>query len=561
MKRWKSIKKKKNLFQQCKRIISGEGDMQDIIAVLFKIGTAIFSSILLVFSSIAIIGLLVIGVKHYQDEQQQSSENCAGEEAITSTVNIQTSGDMQKNAKGIYGELVKNGFTSESACALLGVWQLESNLNTKSVNASSGATGLAQWLGPRLTNLQSFAKSKGKEMHDISLQVEFALKEFNDPYYAESKKAMKSKDISGAVKTFVLNYEGLSCDPSQQHLDRRTAYAQNWYGKFKGDKITSSIVSEASNGDNTIAQVDCNPGQGTAWRDKIIEVAKTQSKTQYFLGNPQVWGEKLDCSGLVQGTYERAVNIKLGRNTIAQEKDFREIPKSEAQKGDVCFWGPKGATDHVAIYDGEGGVYEMKDENLDFKHSPLKGYSKGAPTYFATLEGTKLGKQLPKDDEGGTVGGSWCWPSPSHGSFSSEQDFGPRTLAQSPWHDGLDFGSASWPSPKILACHGGKVIFAGDPGTKGIDNSYPNGLGKAVIVVRDGGYNFVYQEFSTSTSAIRVKVGDTVKAGQWIASRNTAHMHLGITKSDWVSAQAKYLTDDGTWLDPQKLIRNGMNKG
>ena len=514
--------------------------------------------------------ILIMAGGNKMMEEQKASEECNTSSEVTTTVNIQTSADMEKNAKSIWDFLISKGATPEGAAGIMGVWEYESRFDPKAVNASSGATGVAQWLGVRLTQLQSYASSKGKKVTDLGTQMEFFWKEMHDPYYKNQGvlDVLKEKDVHKACKDFLLIFEGMSQNPEQWFLTSNGAggpgryqMADRWYAKFKGDKITSSIVESASGGDSVQADIVCEPGQGTAWRDKIIEVAKTQSKTQYFLGNPQVWGSKLDCSGLVQGTYERAVNIKVGRNTIAQEKDFREIPKSEAQKGDICFWGPKGATDHVAIYDGDGGVYEMKDENLDFKHSPLKGYSKGQPTYFATLEGTELGKQLPKDDEGGSVGGSWCWPSPSNGSFSSEQDFGPRTLAVSPWHNGLDFGSASWPNPKILACHGGKVIFAGDPGTKGIDNSYPNGLGKAVIVVRDGGYNFVYQEFSTTTSSIRVKVGDTVKAGQWIASRNTAHMHLGITKSDWVAAQAKYLTDDGTWLDPQKMIRNGMKKG
>ena len=356
------------------------------------------------------------------NKMMKSQDNCQSEAQMTSTVNIQNSADMAKNAQNIYTELVKNGCSPEGACALLGCWQLESNLNPKAVNSSSGATGIAQWLGPRLTKLQTFASGKAKPHTDLGTQVEFALDELNNPYYAKTKQAIKSNDLTEAVRTVVMNYEGLSQDASQQFLGKRTQYAQNWYGKFKGDKITSSIVSSASNGDNAEAQVVCDPG-----------------------------------------------------NTE-------------------------------------------------------------------------------------TVGGSWCWPSPSHGSFASEQTFGHSSFRQGNFHDGLDFGSAAWPSNKILACHGGTVVFADDPGSVGIDNSYPNGLGKAVVVVQDGDMQFVYQEFGSSTSSIKVKKGDKVKAGQLLAIRDNAHMHLGITKKNWVEAEGHAFSNDGTWLDPQKLIQEGMNQ-
>lgn len=377
--------------------------------------------VVLFFGLACLIILMAGGNKMIEDQKAQ--ENCESEAEMTSTVNIQNSADMAKNAKNIYTELVKNGCSPEGACALLGCWQLESNLNPKAVNSSSGATGIAQWLGPRLTKLQSFASGKAKPHTDLGTQVEFALQELNDPYYAQSKKASQSNDLAGAVRTIVMNYEGLSCDPSQQFLEQRTRYAQNWYGKFKGDKITSSIVSSASDGDNAMAQVVCDP----------------------------------------EGSLE-------------------------------------------------------------------------------------------------TVGGSWCWPSPSHGSFASEQTFGYSSFRQGNFHDGLDFGSAAWPSNKILACHGGTVVFAGDPGSVGIDNSYPNGLGKAVVVVQDGDMQFVYQEFGSSTSAIKVHKGQKVKAGQLLAIRDNAHMHLGITKKNWVEAEGHAFSNDGTWLDPQKLIQEGMNK-
>ena len=96
--------------------------------------------------------------------------------------------------------------------------------------------------------------------------------------------------------------------------------------------------------------------------------------------------------------------------------------------------------------------------------------------------------------------------------------------------------------------HGGKVII----------KSYMGGLENYVVVHSDDGYNIVYQEAFSSMSNIRVNVGDVVKTGDVIGYRNTDHLHIGITKVDFNTAVGKSFTNDGTWLNPQEIIRNGI---
>ncbi|OJG56422.1 hypothetical protein RV08_GL002769 [Enterococcus mundtii] len=45
--------------------------------------------------------------------------------------------------------------------------------------------------------------------------------------------------------------------------------------------------------------------------------------------------------------------------------------------------------------------------------------------------------------------------------------------------------------------------------------------------------------------------------GDVIGIRDTEHLHLGITKKDWLQAESSAFTDDGTWLDPLKIITTG----
>ncbi|MBO0427636.1 M23 family metallopeptidase [Vagococcus fluvialis] len=153
------------------------------------------------------------------------------------------------------------------------------------------------------------------------------------------------------------------------------------------------------------------------------------------------------------------------------------------------------------------------------------------------------------------MGKYWGWPNVKAylGYYEEGQQFGftkfDRTGYGDYFHDGFDFGSAKYPDKRILAIHDGTVIYAGWA---------PRGyeaLGTVIVTRGTDGYYIVYQEFGTSTSDIKVSVGQNVKMGQVIGNRATNHMHLGITKKEWLAAQQSAFKNDGTWLDPIKIIQ------
>ena len=148
-----------------------------------------------------------------------------------------------------------------------------------------------------------------------------------------------------------------------------------------------------------------------------------------------------------------------------------------------------------------------------------------------------------------TTSGGWGWPFPDvgEGNFMQVQRFGnDGGYRQNGFHDGLDFGSVDHPGRDVHAIHGGKVTI----------KSYMGVLGN-YVVISGGGYNVVYQEAFSSASNIIVNVGDTVKVGDVIGYRDTNHLHVGVTKADFNVAVGKSFTNDGTWLDPLELIKNG----
>lgn len=149
-----------------------------------------------------------------------------------------------------------------------------------------------------------------------------------------------------------------------------------------------------------------------------------------------------------------------------------------------------------------------------------------------------------------TLTNGWGWPFPSvgEGSFSQAQRFGyDGGYRTNSFHDGLDFGSVDHPGSEVHAIHGGTVVFKG----------YMGGLGNYVVTHSTDGFNIVYQEAFSNAGQIRVNIGDKVKTGDVIGWRNTDHLHVGVTKADFYEAVKKSFTNDGTWLDPQALIKNG----
>lgn len=148
--------------------------------------------------------------------------------------------------------------------------------------------------------------------------------------------------------------------------------------------------------------------------------------------------------------------------------------------------------------------------------------------------------------------GQWGWPFksiPSTGptGYEEGQQFGVTSFQRQGgnFHDGYDFGSARY-SGDVLAIHDGTVYKVGEAG---------DGRGIRVDVKSDDGYYEIYQEAFNSLSDVSVKEGDHVSVGDKIGTLTTEHLHLGISKTEIEKAQSSAFKDDGTWLDPIKVIK------
>lgn len=167
----------------------------------------------------------------------------------------------------------------------------------------------------------------------------------------------------------------------------------------------------------------------------------------------------------------------------------------------------------------------------------------GAPISKATITAK------PADDN------SWGWPFPcGEGTFSGGQLFGVHPGGEfrtNGFHDGLDFGSVDHPGNEVHAIHGGKVTTAATWGGSEI---------KWYLVITDSsGLNVEYQEAFSSQNNITVSYGQEVHTGDVIGYRTTDHLHIGITRMDVKQAFGHAFSNDGTWLDPQAMIKSGGN--
>ena len=154
--------------------------------------------------------------------------------------------------------------------------------------------------------------------------------------------------------------------------------------------------------------------------------------------------------------------------------------------------------------------------------------------------------------------GGWAWPFPNipKGGEPTVQENG-QQFGHTGWfgrggqdfHDGFDFGASLY-NGNVLAVHPGTVHKIGAD------------LGWWYVWVQSSdGYSEVYQAGFTSRGDIFVNEGQQVNVGTPIGRVTGDHTHLGITNKNIPVAYYHGYNDDGTWLNPISVIKNGMANG
>lgn len=188
-----------------------------------------------------------------------------------------TSSKPVSNSARIWDFLKSKGFSDSAAAGVLGNIQQESSFNTGAVNPKTGAYGIGQWLGSRLTNLKKYAKSKGKSYKDLNVQMEYLYKELSGADSTTKSKlkkygglsGLKKMNVSDAVKAFENAFERSGGDS----MSKRQKYAKSNYDKYKGTS-SKDRANQAKDVDDATSTLNDLKGQSLQTTQEIQDLYK-----------------------------------------------------------------------------------------------------------------------------------------------------------------------------------------------------------------------------------------------------------------------------------------------
>ena len=112
-----------------------------------------------------------------------------------------------------------------------------------------------------------------------------------------------------------------------------------------------------------------------------VKVANSNS-VSYVWGGNSLSG--MDCSGFVDYVYAHAENKQLPHNSVALESCVNQHAVSQAQPGDILFWGQHGSSYHVAIYTGNNRYAAAAQPGTNVSIYTLSPYF--APSFAGTVK-------------------------------------------------------------------------------------------------------------------------------------------------------------------------------
>lgn len=115
--------------------------------------------------------------------------------------------------------------------------------------------------------------------------------------------------------------------------------------------------------------------------DYVVRRAGSQIGVPYSWGGGSLTGPSrgvdsgsgtvgFDCSGLTRFAFA-GVGVLLPRWSGDQYAAGRQLPRSQARRGDLLFWGP-GGSQHEALYLGNGQMIEAQRTGVPVKVSPVR---------------------------------------------------------------------------------------------------------------------------------------------------------------------------------------------
>jgi len=140
------------------------------------------------------------------------------------------------NAEKIFNFYRSQGFTPEQAAGFVGNYDQESTLDPKAVNPI-GATGIAQWLGSRKTELFKYAKDNDLDVKDLETQLKFSMTELQGSESGAMREIKKAKTAEEAALAIRRYYERPG--EHEAHDERRISSAKKALKDFNKPQVES----------------------------------------------------------------------------------------------------------------------------------------------------------------------------------------------------------------------------------------------------------------------------------------------------------------------------------
>lgn len=219
----------------------------------------------------------------------------------------------------------KLGYTDDAYVAAV-----DSGAYTNFVKDSAGF-GLAQWTyWSRKQNLLNFAKSVGKSIGDLEMQLDFLWKELSESYKSVLTTLKTATTVLEASNAVLLKFER-PADQSEAVQKKRVNYGQTYYDKY-ATKTTIPVSSDLKYDENdivdfigTVHYTNANAVSGFACKAGVAKVSNTAkgSKHPYHLikvsgGGSTVYGwvDEADIKGLHEDKTTDGKDTQTGGTTM-----------------------------------------------------------------------------------------------------------------------------------------------------------------------------------------------------------------------------------------------------
>lgn len=138
-------------------------------------------------------------------------------------------------ANKLYNKLTGLGLQNHQISGIIGSLTGESgqNLSATAKNPTSGAFGIAQWLGSRLVELKNFSKKLGRDFKNEDIQIEFLLHELqNTPEKRSLEAIKKAKTVEEATMIWTRKFERPSELEIQKSIVERVKNAKTFHSQL-----------------------------------------------------------------------------------------------------------------------------------------------------------------------------------------------------------------------------------------------------------------------------------------------------------------------------------------